>query len=81
MKYRIIHERDANGAGHYEAQYQVNGWFGLTWWSSLVEGADCSWPKRFDSLQAAETVVVAYIRSKQKARAVVHQGTVTGPAA
>jgi hypothetical protein len=82
MKYRIIHEQDANGTGHYEAQYQLVLWFGITKWVFVETfvGPETHWPTHFTSFQAAEDAVTTLIRSRVRSRVVVAQGAVTGPA-
>lgn len=83
MKYRIKHYRDGNSAGYYEAEFELMSLFGLTWWTTFDGGQrDCSWPKHFPSIEAAEKEVVQYLRTKLNTTvvrsAVVAQGTVTG---
>ena len=80
MKYRIIGERDQNGKGHFEAQYQAKLWFGMTWWCTLEHSEmDYAWPVKFETCAEAESAITRFIRSQIRARIVVQTGEVTCP--
>lgn len=79
MKYRIIHYRDDNGAGYYTAEFVKMSLFGLNWWTTYDTVLhDCSWPKQFSSIKAAEKEVVQYLRAQNVTSTVVAQGDATG---